>query len=108
VLGYPSGAQAVLTCNTSASTPTAAVIAGTEARIEVDPVFFTPTSFTVVKRDGERSYHRPEARGRVFYEADEVARCLEAGLLESPHMPLDETVAIMETVDKVLAHKPLG
>ena len=46
----------------------------------------------------------PEHEGNgLHYEADEVARCLSAGLLESPLMPLDETVAIMETMDTVLA-----
>ncbi len=104
VLGYPSGAQAVLTCTTSASTPTAAVIAGTDARIEIDPVYFTPTSFTLVKRNREETRYQPEAQGRLRYEADEVARCLEVGLLESPYMPLDETVAIMETMDEILSH----
>ena len=105
ILGYPNGAQAILTCNTSAATPTAAVIAGTDARIDIDPVYFTPTSFTVVKREGEAVRHDPQAEGRLRYEADEVARCLEAGLLESPYMPLDETVAIMETMDEILAQK---
>ena len=37
------------------------------------------------------------------YEADEVARCIGEGLLESPVMPLDETVAIMRTMDAVIA-----
>jgi hypothetical protein len=32
-----------------------------------------------------------------------VARCIEAGELESPEMPLDETVAIMRTMDAVAA-----
>jgi hypothetical protein len=32
-----------------------------------------------------------------------VARCIEAGELESPGMPLDETVAIMRTMDAVMA-----
>jgi predicted dehydrogenase len=103
ILGYPNGAQAVLSCTTSAATPTGAVIAGTDARIEIDPVYFTPTSFTVVNHDGERARHSPEAQGRLRYEADEVARCLDAGLFESPLMPLDETVAIMETMDEILA-----
>lgn len=104
VLGYPSGAQAVLTCTTAASTPTAAVIAGTEARVEIDPPYYAPTSFTLVKRNGEETRYQPEAQGRLRYEADEVARCLEAGLLESPLMPLDETVTIMETMDEILSH----
>jgi predicted dehydrogenase len=34
-------------------------------------------------------------------QADEVARCLATGLTESPIMPLDESVAIMETLDQV-------
>jgi hypothetical protein len=38
-----------------------------------------------------------------LYEAQEVARCVEAGLLESPIMPLDETISIMETMDSVRA-----
>jgi hypothetical protein len=35
------------------------------------------------------------------HEAAEVGRCLRAGLLESPTMPLDESVAIMETLDEI-------
>ena len=43
----------------------------------------------------------PPAEGGLRHEADEVARCLAEGLLESPLMPLDETVAIMRTMDEV-------
>jgi predicted dehydrogenase len=35
------------------------------------------------------------------HEAEEVMRCLRAGLVESPIMPLDETVAILETMDEL-------
>jgi predicted dehydrogenase len=38
------------------------------------------------------------------YEAAEVTRRLQAGELESPHMPLDETLSIMETMDAVRRH----
>lgn len=37
------------------------------------------------------------------YEAAEAMRCLRAGELESPLMPLDETLRIMETMDQVRA-----
>ena len=37
------------------------------------------------------------------YEAAEVGRCLRAGLLESPDLPLAETVAIMATMDEIRA-----
>jgi hypothetical protein len=34
-------------------------------------------------------------------EADEVGRCLRAGLLESPTMPVDESISVMETLDEI-------
>jgi len=33
------------------------------------------------------------------YEAAEVVRCLRSGLTESPMMPLDDSIAVMETLD---------
>lgn len=109
LLGHPSGAHAVLTCTSSARSPTRAAIVGTEARIEVDGPFYTPTSFTFVPRDGEPWRFAPPTRGRgLWHEADEVARCLRAGLIESPIMPLDETIQIMETMDAVLAQARLN
>ncbi|HCQ03901.1 MAG TPA: dehydrogenase, partial [Candidatus Latescibacteria bacterium] len=35
------------------------------------------------------------------YEAIEVGRCLRAGKLESGTMPLDETLAVIKTLDTV-------
>lgn len=37
------------------------------------------------------------------FELEEVARCLATGETESPAMPLDETVAVMETLDRARA-----
>jgi len=39
-------------------------------------------------------------KGRGYqYEAAEVMRCLRQGLIESPTMPLDESLSILETAD---------
>ena len=104
LLGYDSGAHAVLNSTLRAVGTTRAAIIGTEGRIEIDESFYQPTSFTVIKRGGERErMFDPPAEGGLRHEADEVARCLSEGLLESPEMPLDETVAIMRTMDAVLA-----
>ena len=35
------------------------------------------------------------------HEAAEVMRCLGAGERESPIMPLDETVSVLETMDEI-------
>ena len=104
LLGYDSGAHAVLNSTLRAVGTTRAAIIGTEGRIEIDESFYQPTSFTVIKRGGEPERRfDPPAEGGLRHEADEVARCLSEGLLESPEMPLDETVAIMRTMDAVLA-----
>jgi predicted dehydrogenase len=105
VFSYPSGAHAVLSCTLAAKSPTRAAIVGTRARIEIDGEFYRPTSFEVITKDGERTaYPLEDHEGNgLRHEADEVARCLREGLLESPLMPLDETVSIMETMDEVAA-----
>jgi len=108
LFGYDRGAHAVLTCTSAASSPTRAAIVGTDARIEIDPAFYTPTTFTLVPRRGAPTRFDQPHQGRgLRHEADEVARCLRAGLLESPVMPLDESVSIMETMDAVLAQSGL-
>jgi predicted dehydrogenase len=104
LFGYESGAQAVLTCTSSAKSPTRAAIVGTDARIEIEGSFYAPTAFTLISRAGERTYFDSQSEGRgLWYEAEAVARCLREGLLESPLMPLDESISIMETMDSVLA-----
>jgi predicted dehydrogenase len=103
LFGYDSGAQAVLTCTLRAKSPTRAAIVGTDARIEVNGNFYAPASVTLIPRDGDpvpvESAH--EGRG-LRHQAEEVARRLAAGEVESPFVPLDETISIMETMDTVL------
>jgi predicted dehydrogenase len=104
LFGYASGAQAVLTCTSAAKSPTRAAIVGTDARIEIDGDFYTPSTFTLIPLVGEPyRFAQPHPGRGLWHEADEVARCLSEGLLESPLMPLDETISIMETMDTVLA-----
>jgi predicted dehydrogenase len=105
VLRYPSGAHAVLTTSLAAKSGNPAVIHGTEARIEIDGWFYTPTSFRVVDRNDRvlESFDTPPGGRGMEYQAAEVNRCLRAGLLESPIMPLDETVQIMGVLDEIRA-----
>ena len=104
LFGYAGGAQAVLTCTLFAKSPTRGAIVGTEARIEIDGNFYAPTAFTLITREGDETYYEEPSDGTgLWHEAEEVARCLREGLLESPLMPLDETVEIMRTMDAVLS-----
>ncbi len=104
LFGYDSGAHAVLTCTLRGQSATRASIVGTDARIEVEGDFYAPTHVTLVPRNGEPTAVESVHEGRgLRHEADEVARRLAAGDLESPLMPLDETISIMETMDTVRA-----
>lgn len=104
IFGYESGAQALLTCTSRARSATRACITGTEARVEIDADFYAPTSFRLITREGAVSAYAFDVAPRgLRYQAVEVARCLEAGLLESPVMPLEETVSIMATMQEVMA-----
>ncbi|MFZ1062299.1 MAG: Gfo/Idh/MocA family oxidoreductase [Acidimicrobiales bacterium] len=102
LFGYASGAHAVLTCTLRARSATRACIAGEDARIELDPDFYSASGFSLIGRNGTRERFEFAREGRgLFYEAQEVARCVDADLRESPVMPLDETISIMETMDAV-------
>lgn len=112
IFGYNTGQHAVLTTTSAARSATRACITGTEGRIEIDDNFYALTSFTLIPREGERQRFTFTTNGRgLHYEAQEVARCLEAGLLESPRMPLDESIAIMDTMEYAMGQlepRPLG
>ena len=100
---YPDGAHAVLTTTLWAAGPNRAAIVGTEARIEIDPTWYRPNSFTVLSRDDDviERYDEPQVGNGLRFEAAEVGRCLRAGLTQSPGMPLDESRSIMATMDEV-------
>jgi hypothetical protein len=93
----------VVTTSLEVAGPTSAVIVGTDARIEFDDVYYAPTPFSLIGRDGtvlERFDEVGAARG-MQHEAAEVMRCLRAGKLESDVLPLDETLSIMATLDEI-------
>jgi predicted dehydrogenase len=109
LLGYESGAIALLHCGLTAESPQTATVVGTRGRIEVPRLFFRPTEIILHRTGAEPETFGLDLRGNGFvYEAEEVARCLRAGLLESPRMPLDETLDILRTVDVIAAQVGLA
>jgi predicted dehydrogenase len=107
ILGFPGGAQASLYCSIRTETPKGAFIIGDTGRIHIHPYFHRPDRMSLTEPDGtETLIERPIEGNGMNYEADEVARCLRAGLTESPVMPLDESLAIMRTLDEI--RKPWG
>lgn len=102
LLQHAGGAHGVVTTTSAAVGPTTAAVVGSDARVEIASNFYAPTTFTLTGRDGsvETFDGRREGKG-MRYEAAEVMACVRDGRLESDVMPLDETVAIMRTMDEV-------
>jgi predicted dehydrogenase len=100
---YPGGGRAILGTTFEVETASDACVAGTRARLEFDGRMVCPQGARLMGPGGqviETLPIVPHSSG-YRYEAMEVGRCLREGLLESPAMSLDESVAIMETLDEI-------
>lgn len=101
IFDYPNNAQAILHTTLWAKTPTTAAIMGTKGRILVAGPFYAPVTFKVETYAGEvGQYQRDDVLGMEF-EAAEVARCVAAGLLESPRMTWQNSLDVMAAMDNV-------
>ena len=68
--------------------------------------FYAPTSVTLTTRDGEQAVwddNRIPGHQGLCFQAAAMARLVEAGETESPLLDLDETVAVLETIDELRA-----
>jgi len=100
LFGYESGQLALLSSAVRTNTPHEAIIAGTEGLIRI-PDWWHARQFTLTKNGETEVVELPFYGNGYNYEAAEVMRCLREGLLESETMPLDETLAIMGTMDAI-------
>jgi len=101
---YDNGAQAVLSASLQVEMPKQANICGTLARIQLPAPWWKPSEAYLVRNDGatEHLLYPYEGDGLQF-EIRHVHDCLRQGLTESQWMPLDETLAIMHTLDALRA-----
>ncbi len=102
VLSYP-GRQASLHTTLLARTDNYAQVVGAKGRIIIDGVFYSPTTLRVIVDDEVVREFDGRVDNGFQFEAAEVARCLAAGLTESPIMPWSATREIMAMMDEVRA-----
>ncbi|MDF2968964.1 MAG: oxidoreductase [Nocardioidaceae bacterium] len=104
VLTYDSGAIATVTCSQHARTGSTATVSGDRGRIEVAAPIMAPPSLRLVATAGDdpdpELFTDPIIGVGMAHEAIEVHRCLQAGLTESPLVPLDETVLVARLLDQ--------
>jgi len=104
VFRYPQGEIACLYTAMGALTPTEALLTGTQGRLRLHAPFYQTDDLTLsLSGRKERSFHHRRTGNGLHYEALEVMDCMRQGRLESDAMPLDESLAIMETLDSIRA-----
>jgi predicted dehydrogenase len=102
ILKYDQGEMADLSFALRTAAVNEAYIFGTEGYIKIDDVFAVPTRAALYLNKTETEVlEEPIVGNALNYEAEEVMRCLKNGWKESPHMPLDESVQIMEIMDRI-------
>jgi predicted dehydrogenase len=104
LFSYSGGRQAFASCSFLYDSPKEAFLCGTEGQIRIHRTWFFPDAVTYTPEGQEsRELRFPAAQNGYMHEAQEVMECLRAGRLESSIMPLDETLAIMRTLDSIRA-----
>lgn len=80
-----------------------AVIFGSEGKIDVHDPWYKPTKMTVHLKGKDPEFIEFPLDGYVGYEyeAMEVMNCIQSGKLESEIMPLDESLAVLKTMDSM-------
>lgn len=102
LFGYNNGCIAMLSSAIAATLPNKAEIIGTQGKIELPPNFYLAKSATLQCSRKRLTKRFPCSKARDFkYEIQEVVTCLQQGKTESSVMPLDETLAIMQTMDMI-------
>ena len=103
LFGYAGGQIAMLSSATRTNTAHEARIYGTEGRISI-PDWWHARGLTLsVNGKPDEVMDIPFDGNGYNYEAAELARCVRAGKLESDVMPLNETLAIIGTLDAIRA-----
>ena len=102
LLGYSHGRIANLYVTIKAVQPPYLTLLGTQGSIEVIPPVYAPQFHLIVDQNGSRRIHHAPFEGTGYaFELEEVMRCLRAGELESPLMPLEETLRILDITNEV-------
>jgi predicted dehydrogenase len=95
------GGMSVSSCSFKTRTPAELTVSGELGHVRMNSMFHRATSVTVTTADGARTIATPYLGNGYVHEAIEAGRCLRAGLIESPGMTHDETIALMGVLDTI-------
>ena len=103
LLGWDDGRFASQAVSFRVAGPGRQVVAGTAGWVEVLPRFHRAETLVWHPRGGEpERRHFPKRGAGYGHEIEHVGQCLQAGLTESPVMPLEDTLAVQRMMAAVL------
>ncbi|HEY2349118.1 MAG TPA: Gfo/Idh/MocA family oxidoreductase [Puia sp.] len=102
---YKNGTMAQLFSSLLSNLGTDADISGTKSRVRLTARFYAPSATIELYSGREDSKEiipvHKEAGSGYQYQARHVGECLRKGLIESPVMSHDDSLLIMETMDRI-------
>lgn len=103
IFEYADGQQALLHCALDTAGPNRASVIGTEGRIEIQSVWYTPTPFTRFDADGNvvEVFDEPVTGRGMQYQAQEMERLIGARAIANDVLPPRQTVEVMAAMDEV-------
>jgi predicted dehydrogenase len=104
--GYAGGQVAHVFCSAVSGSPYAGLVTGTEGWLRLDSRVHHPNALVLHTADGEQTLTDQQPGNGYGLQVAEVERCLRAGETESPLVPLDDTVGILEILDE--ARRQIG
>ena len=102
LLRHRDGGMSVCSCSLRARLPSELTIAGERGHVRMNTMFHHTQTVTVVRADGiARTVPTPFLGNGYVHEVIEAQRCWRAGLIESPGMTHEDTLALMSVMDEV-------
>ena len=102
LLGWESGQLASLEASIISQQPNRAVLSGSDGYIEFGQEWYQTKTLTLVKNGGAEHAIEFDFPGLGYqFEVEEVNRCLQEGLLQSPNHSWEDTLNLLATMDEV-------
>lgn len=102
LFGYQDGSRVVLTAAIRRETSCDALITGAEGAISIPAPWWQSERFMLADRNGkQKKFHLPYRGNGYTHQAEEFMSIIRTGKKESEIMPLDDSISVMESLDRI-------
>jgi predicted dehydrogenase len=105
LMKYPAGQLVSILSSQISYDHKCATIIGSDGKIEIHDPWYKPEEMTIYKEGQQPELIRMPLDGFIGYEYEAMAvmECIQQGKTECETMPLNESIEIMKTLDKIRA-----